>query len=164
MDFLDRLRMLARNKGLDNNMQLSKASGVPYTTLDNFYRNGYENVKLSTLKKLAVCLDCTIEYLVNGSGECDAPSSEAIAFAQRFEKLDRHAQQVLLAVMRVEEKRIEEAAEEAAFARSYLKGFGKEVPIVGEIIADGSVETRYAAQQEVKVVIPDPIPQLRENK
>ena len=65
MDFLDRLRMLARNKGLDNNMQLSKASGVPYTTLDNFYRNGYENVKLSTLKKLAACLDCTIEYLVN---------------------------------------------------------------------------------------------------
>jgi hypothetical protein len=66
--------------------------------------------------------------------------------------------------MRVEEKRIEEAAEEAAFARGYLKGFDKEVPIVGEIIADGSVETRYAAQQEVKVIIPDPIPQLRENK
>lgn len=160
MDFLDRLRMLARNKGLDNNMQLSKASGVPYTTLDNFYRNGYENVKLSTLKKLAVCLDCTIEYLVNGSGECDAPSSEAIAFAQRFEKLDLHAQEVLLAVMRVEEKRIEEAA----FARSYLKGYDKEVPIVGEIIADGSLETRYAAQQEVKAISPDPIPQLRENK
>jgi transcriptional regulator with XRE-family HTH domain len=92
------------------------------------------------------------------------PSPAALDFALRFEKLDRHAQQVLLAVMRVEEKRIEEAAEEAVFARGYLKGFDKEVPIVGEIIADGSVETRYAAQQEVKVIIPDPIPQLRENK
>ena len=146
MDFLDRLRMLARNKGLDNNMQLSKASGVPYTTLDNFYRNGYENVKLSTLKKLAGCLDCTIEYLVNGSGECDAPSSEAIAFAQRFEKLDRHAQEVLLAVMRIEEKR----CEDQAMVRNYLTG--SDVPIIGEAIADGSVEARYAARKEVQEI------------
>ena len=148
MDFLDRLRMLARNKGLDNNMQLSKSSGVPYTTLDNFYRNGYENVKLSTLKKLAACLDCTIEYLVNGSGESDAPSSEAIAFAQRFEKLDRHAQEVLLAVMRIEEKR----CEKDHAVRNYLMDDETKNPIIGEIVADGSVEAKYAARKEVREI------------
>lgn len=87
------------------------------------------------------------------------PSPAALDFALRFEKLDLHAQEVLLAVMRIEEKRLEEAAS----ARSYLEGFEKEVPIVGEIVADGSVETRYAAQQEVKALNPDPIPQLQGN-
>lgn len=69
MDFLDRLRHLSKKKGIMNNMQLSKASGVPYTTIDGFYRVGYDNAKLSTLRKLAEALDCTLEYLVNGTSE-----------------------------------------------------------------------------------------------
>lgn len=69
MDFLDRLRDLSKKKGIMNNMQLSKASGVPYTTIDGFYRVGYDNAKLSTLRKLAEALDCTLEYLVNGTSE-----------------------------------------------------------------------------------------------
>lgn len=69
MDFLARLNELARKKGFENTSQLAKASGVPYTTLDNFYRNGYENAKLSTLKKLASCLECSLEYLVNGDND-----------------------------------------------------------------------------------------------
>lgn len=73
MDFLDRLRDLSKKKGIMNNMQLSKASGVPYTTLDSFYRIGYDNAKLSTLRKLADTLDCTLDDLVYG----DAATSEA---------------------------------------------------------------------------------------
>lgn len=146
MDFLDRLRMLARSKGLDNNMQLSKASGVPYTTLDNFYRSGYENVKLSTLKKLAVCLDCTIEYLVNGTGDSPAqPSPEALAFARSYDQLDRHAQEVLRAVLRVEKKR----CEDTKAVRCYLEGYEKDFPLVGEAIEDGSIEAKYAAKHEL---------------
>ena len=77
MDFLTRLNDLAAKKGYENNSQLAKASGVPYTTLDNFYRNGYENAKLSTLKKLASCLGCSLEYLVNG--EDVFPNTAALA-------------------------------------------------------------------------------------
>lgn len=132
MDFLDRLRMLSRSKGLENNMQLSKASGVPYTTLDNFYRNGYENVKLSTLKKLAVCLGCTIEYLVNGSPDSNELSPEALEFARRFDKLDAHGKRVVSAVLDIE-------SEERVTVR---------LPIVGTAVMDGSVETRHAARKE----------------
>lgn len=135
MDFLDRLRMLSRNKGLENNMQLSKASGVPYTTLDNFYRNGYENVKLSTLKKLAVCLGCTIEYLVNGSPDSNELSPEALEFARRFDKLDAHGKRVVSAVLDIESE------ERVKYSR---------MPIVGEIVADGSVEAKHAAKQELR--------------
>lgn len=150
MDFLDRLRMLARTKGLENNMQLSKASGVPYTTLDNFYRNGYENVKLSTLKKLSVCLDCSIEYLVNGSPEQEEVPPEMIALARRFYDLDRHAQDVVLAVMRVEEKRLEHER----FFRNYVADLPENDSgmKVGIAYQDGSVEMKYAAKREVEEV------------
>lgn len=73
MGFLDRLEDLSRRKGIQNTLQLSKASGVPYSTLDNFYRIGYDNAKLSTLRKLADTLDCTLDDLVYG----DAATSEA---------------------------------------------------------------------------------------
>lgn len=137
MDFLDRLRMLARTKGLENNMQLSKASGVPYTTLDNFYRNGYENVKLSTLKKLAMCLGCTIEYLVNGSPDSNELSHEAMEFARRFDKLDAHGKRVVSAILDIE-------SEERVTVR---------LPIVGTAVMDGSVETRHAARKEVLEIV-----------
>ena len=149
MDFLDRLRMLSRRKGLENNMQLSKASGVPYTTLDNFYRNGYENVKLSTLKKLAVCLDCTIEYLVNGDSESDSPSAAAMALAERIDALDSHAIEVIRAVIRVEEKRIEERRSAAAYLAELPTDERFGVP-VGIAYQDGTVEAKYAAKKELK--------------
>lgn len=106
MDFLDRLRHLATAKGYENNMQLSKASGVPYTTLDGFYRTGYENVKLSTLRKLADCLECSLEYLVNGnSAVSDQPSSAALDLVRKFDRLDSHSQKVITALVDLELKR-----------------------------------------------------------
>ena len=106
MDFLDRLRHLALSRGYSNNMQLSKASGVPYTTLDSFYRTGYDNVKLTTLRKLCDCLDCTLEYLVNGDPESEAsPSSAALDIARKFDRLDEHSQAIVSALIDMELRR-----------------------------------------------------------
>ena len=67
MDFLKRLTELSEAKGIKNNYQLAEKSGVPYTTIDNFYRKGYQNAKLSTIKKLAVFFGCSLDYLLEGS-------------------------------------------------------------------------------------------------
>lgn len=40
--------------------------------------------------------------------EPETPSPEAMAFARSYDKLDRHGQEVLRAVLRVEEKRCED--------------------------------------------------------
>jgi transcriptional regulator with XRE-family HTH domain len=69
MDFLARLDLLSKEKGISNRFQLAEKSGVPYTTIDNFYRNGYENVKLSTLRKLARFFGCTLDFLIFGTEE-----------------------------------------------------------------------------------------------
>jgi transcriptional regulator with XRE-family HTH domain len=44
---------------------LAKGSGVPYTTIVNFYEKGSDNIKLSTLKKLSNYFDVSLDYLVN---------------------------------------------------------------------------------------------------
>lgn len=78
----------------------------------------------------------------------ETPSSEAIAFAQRFEKLDRHAQEVLLAVMRIEEKR----CEHSQVVEKYLADLpedGKGMK-VGIAYQDGSVEAKYASKKELQ--------------
>ena len=45
--------------------ELARESGVPYTTIDGFYKNGSENAKLSTLKKLCTYFNCSLDYLAD---------------------------------------------------------------------------------------------------
>ena len=63
MTFLDKLDLLMQCSGLNRN-KLSIMSGVPYTTIDGFYKKGYENAKISTLKKIAKALGCSLDYLI----------------------------------------------------------------------------------------------------
>lgn len=61
--FLAILDALMTEKGI-NKSTLSKESGIPYTTIDGFYKKGCENIKLSTLQKLAEYFDVSVDYLL----------------------------------------------------------------------------------------------------
>lgn len=54
MDFLEKLDFLMKRYGL-NKRSLSQKSEIPYTTIDNWYKRGYENLTLPTLRKLTCC-------------------------------------------------------------------------------------------------------------
>lgn len=115
MDFLERLRTLALDKGFENNSQLAKASGVPYTTLDNFYRIGYDNAKLSTLKKLAACLDCTLDYLVDGESAevvTEPTEQEIRRLIVPYRQLDDWGRKAVDAVLEIEASRCRHGAVE----------------------------------------------------
>ena len=64
MTFLDKLDLLMKSSGL-NKHKLSIISGVPYTTIDGFYKKGYENAKISTIRKIARALGCSLDYLID---------------------------------------------------------------------------------------------------
>lgn len=64
--FLDTLTTLMKARKI-NKRQLSIESGVPYTTIISFYKVGCDNVKLSTLERLAEYFGVTLDYLVRGS-------------------------------------------------------------------------------------------------
>ncbi len=69
MSLINKLDILMKERGL-NRSQLSKETGIPYTTIDGFYKKGTDNVKLSTLKKLASYFNCSLDYLVDDEREC----------------------------------------------------------------------------------------------
>lgn len=74
MKFTDKLDMLMNDKGISR-MGVAKGSGVPYTTIVNFYEKGTENIKLSTLRKLADFFNVSLDYLVDDEVETRTNSS-----------------------------------------------------------------------------------------
>ena len=65
MGFIERLEYLMKKNGIKNKAELSKVSGIPYTTVDGFYKRGTDNIKLSTLLKLSECLHCSLDFLTD---------------------------------------------------------------------------------------------------
>lgn len=63
MTFLEKLELLMIDKNI-NKRQLSIGSDIPYSTIDNLWKKGYENIKLSNLKKIASYFGVSLDFLV----------------------------------------------------------------------------------------------------
>lgn len=61
MDFLEKLDLLMKRDNYNKNT-LSKASNIPYTTIDNWYKRGYDNLQLPTLKKLCSFFHTSLDF------------------------------------------------------------------------------------------------------
>ena len=71
---------------------LYRMSSIPYTTIDGLFKKGDENVKLSTLKKLAGIIGCTLDELVYSEEELAKGSTvfaeEEIQVIKKYRQLD----------------------------------------------------------------------------
>ena len=63
MTFTEKLDSLMERYGL-NKRSLSLKSGIPYTTIDGWYKKGCDNLKLSTLKKLNAFFNTSLDFWV----------------------------------------------------------------------------------------------------
>lgn len=61
MNFLEKLDFLMDKYNL-NKSTLSKSCDIPYTTIDGWYKRGYEGLKLPTLKKLSDYFGTSLDY------------------------------------------------------------------------------------------------------
>jgi DNA-binding Xre family transcriptional regulator len=66
--FTDKLDLLMKEKDITRG-ELAKQAKVPYTTIVSFYDKGSDNVKLSTLKKLCLYFNCSLDYLTCDDSE-----------------------------------------------------------------------------------------------
>jgi len=89
---LDRYMSIQKCKLTD----VSRQSGVPYTTLDGFYKKGDDNVKLSTLKKLRTLLKCSLDELVGLDSGSGSFSIEETLLLSKFRQLDEDNRKALL--------------------------------------------------------------------
>jgi transcriptional regulator with XRE-family HTH domain len=81
MTLTEKLDSLMKEKGI-NRRQLSQQSEIPYMTIVNFYEKGTENVKLSTLKKLANYFHVSLDYIADDSIE--SVSSASVSSTAEF--------------------------------------------------------------------------------
>ncbi len=66
MDFIEKLNFLMDTHNMNKNT-LSKACDIPYTTIDGWYKRGYEGLKLPTLKKLSNYFNISLDYWADDS-------------------------------------------------------------------------------------------------
>ena len=66
MDFLEKLDYLMLQNNL-NKSTLSKNCGIPYTTIDGWYKKGYEGLKLNTLRKLSEYFNLPLDFWSDNS-------------------------------------------------------------------------------------------------
>ena len=62
MTFLEKLDMLIDRNKL-NKRKLSELSGIPYTTIANWYQRGYENMSITTFKSICTFFGVTMDYM-----------------------------------------------------------------------------------------------------
>lgn len=100
MNLLDKLDYLMSDQGL-NRHKLSQISGVPYTTIDGLYKKGFENTKISTIRKLAHALGVSVDYLVGEQDEKEAPgiTPEAMKVAKDYDELPAWGQHMVRTVI-----------------------------------------------------------------
>lgn len=66
---------------------ISRMSNIPYTTIDGLFKKGDENTKLSTLKKLAELIGCTIDDMAyNNGSEKSNTESPSVTLTPRDER------------------------------------------------------------------------------
>ena len=80
MSFTEKLDKLMAEKRITKAI-LSREADIPYTTIDGFYKKGCDNIKLSTLRKLAAYFNCSLDYLVDDDTDNGTPSTIAAHFS-----------------------------------------------------------------------------------
>ena len=97
MNFLEKLDLMMETSSL-NKHKLSILSGVPYTTIDGFYKKGYENAKISTIKKIAQALGCSLDYLIDDipTEIKNAPSPRRVELMEYFDQLNNNGQEKVI--------------------------------------------------------------------
>lgn len=76
MTFTEKLDILMEERHLNKN-SLSKACGIPYTTIDGWYKKGVSDLKLSTLRKLTNYFGLSLDYWLKDEEDTETKKSPA---------------------------------------------------------------------------------------
>ena len=87
MNFLEKLDKLMEQKDL-NKHSLSEYCGIPYTTIDGWYKKGYDNIRITTLKKLSDFFGTSLDFWAFDENERDTLSIKKQEFIASISKLD----------------------------------------------------------------------------
>lgn len=86
MALTDKLDILMRERGL-NKAELAKGAGLPYMTVANLWKKGAENIKLSTMRKLADYLSVSLDEIAGIEDAHELPAWATAKDKRDFKKM-----------------------------------------------------------------------------
>lgn len=118
MDFIEKLDFLMDKYNL-NKRTLSQKSGIPYTTIDNWYKRGYEGLKLTTLKKLNNYFNTKLDFWIldevtdpnYGKSSGFKVEFDEMEHIKKYRELDPYGQETVNMIMDRELNRTKQLAE-----------------------------------------------------
>lgn len=159
MNFLQKLDFLMERYGL-NKSSMSQNSGIPYTTIDGWYKKGYDGLKLSTFKKLAEYFNTTLDFWIRddvtdpnyGKSNGFEVNFDEMEGIKKYRSLDPYGKEAVDGVLDVEYRRCEEKTQ------SKKDGKTEEEPVVevvyfavpGELHPSGAGGGQYADYEETE--------------
>ena len=150
MNFLEKLDYMMQKLAI-NKSKLSQLSGIPYTTIDAFYKKGFENTKMSTIRKLADALDVSLDYLIIDSitdeeyGKTNGFQLKAgeMEHIKKYRALDPYGKDTVEAVLAQEHKRCLEQVQASEKPQLYL---------MRRVGRDGIYEEHWMTGEEVEAL------------
>ena len=106
--FTEVLDGLLRERGISRT-ELSRGSGIPYTTIDGWFKKGGDSVRLATLKRLAEYLGVSLDTLADMPGDAPSPSEQELL--GRLRELDAHGRRMVELTLSEEHARVLAEAE-----------------------------------------------------
>jgi transcriptional regulator with XRE-family HTH domain len=113
LKFTEKLDILMKEHGL-NKHSLAKATGVGYTTIDAFYKKGYENMKLSNFRAICDYFKVTMDSMARDDVEFPEAynpnaknihiSKEEEILVTRYREADNFDKELVLRALRVDAK------------------------------------------------------------
>lgn len=155
MSLSEKIRSARKNAGLTQ-QALADLIGVAKSTFSGYEKGDREPDALK-LKLIAKYTGVTGDYLLeteHSTAPIPAYSPEALALAAIFDKLDPHSKRVVESVALLESERTAQSLPKGIMAISDMPMH--KIPHIGVAKCDGTVETKYAAKQELAELQQDP--------
>lgn len=120
MNLLEKIDYLIKENDL-NKRKLSINANIPYSTVDGFYKQGFENIRLTTFRKLCDYFGVTMDSMAHDEKDIEYTSDEAPAALKPSERnllniyneLDPRGQSAVDDTLRREHEYIENEREQA---------------------------------------------------
>lgn len=86
MNLLEKISYLIEENGI-NKRKLSLQANIPYSTIDGLYKKGYENMRITTFRKLCDYFGVTMDSMANDDKDIEyiSPAASHVVDREGFE-------------------------------------------------------------------------------
>ncbi len=140
MDYIDRIKKLKSERKMTND-KLAEITGIPLGTLSKILAGISDSPKLSNMVLIAEALDCSLDYIVNGTPENHnnyTLNRAEIDLVEAYRALDGHARELIAMVAAKEAERCAAGAAASTSQKPAAEKRAKVLPTPTRMLSNAS--------------------------